>query len=241
MISVLTLQYEVQKQLNRIHTSLKKDVSAVDIDAAINKAKDYILERYSDLAEKNLYFENALKELEVFEKPLVKTKAGLKYDFFKLPDDYYRYLRVSAEGSCETCKEIKSIKTIDFMQQDDINEYLKDPFKSPSWNWRRGFINFTQDGLMFYHNNKYKIENLNLSYIKYVEDVAAPSLVNGNTYLKSDMITVVKNDQHLNLNPKNSLWRKIVDMAAIYIKKDLDDNFQGDVNTYLFSQNAGVN
>lgn len=240
MVNVNELIYEVEKQLHRIHSSLAKDITAVDIISYINQAKDIILERFDELIEKNKSFENHLNVLEVTDKLLDKIKSNKEYDVFKLPEDYYNYLRVKVYAYNDKCIEPQAIETLSYIQKDDVSESLKDPFRTPSWYWRRGFFNISSMGIMVYHNSKYLIDSVKLSYIKYLEDVQSVTAVGG-SYLKADGTTVAKMDKHLDLPRNGTLWRKIVDIAVVLIKRDLDDNFRENIDTYLFNQNVGIN
>lgn len=245
MVSIRELHYEFEKSKNRIHSGFEKDISAVDIDAYLNQAKDIVLERYDEIVEKNRKIESHLRVLEKESLPLKQIGndpiEGINY--YKLPSDYYNYLRLKNVLVCNTklgCNEPRLLLNKSYHQQDDINESLKDPFRKPSWNFLRGLYNFTNKGLEFHHGNQYEIKEITLIYVRYLADVAGPSMVKNEKYLKSDGITVLNKDINLDLPRNQTLWRKIVKIAVYLCMKDLDDNYKKEIDSFLFDQNIGV-
>ena len=227
--------------LHSMHTSLKKDVSSVDIDAYLNRAKDTILERYDELVEKNRTLENHLRVLEIHNKSLLLLQKTKDYNLYALPDNYYNYLRVigsACGGDCEIPDELLDIQ---YTQKDDLNESLRDPFRTPNWYWRRGIVNFVNEGLQFYHKGEYDVKDIKLSYIKHIPDVAAVTLCKGgDKILSSDGVTVLTSNRDLMLPRTGTLWRKIVQLAVFYIRKSIDDNYKADMDSILFSENLQI-
>jgi len=245
MVAIRELHYEFEIARNRIHAGLNKDISAVDVDAYLNQAKDIILERYDEIVEKNRKIESHLRTLEKESAPLKliggDSIEGINY--YELPSDYYNYLRVKHVLICNSelgCNEPKLLLNKSYHQQDDLNESYKDPFRKPSWNFSRGLYNFTSNGLEFHHGNKYEIKKLTLMYIRYISDVAGPTMVKQGVYLKSDGITVLNKDIDLDLPRNQTLWRKVVQIASYLCKKDLDNNYKEEIDSFLFNQNIGV-
>ncbi|MCA9747476.1 MAG: hypothetical protein KC414_00045 [Romboutsia sp.] len=240
MISVRTLHYEFEKACNRLHTAISKDIASVDIDAFLNQAKDIILERYDEIVEKNRVLENHLRVLEVIDISLDKEISKHNYTLYSLPKDYFNSLRLRVNACTDKCEEPQEIRTKKYSQQDDLDEALKDPFRKPDWYWRRGLWNIVGDKIQFFHDNKYDIKTLELTYIKYLEDVAYAEGCPDGKYLLSDGITVIKENKDLNLPRNGLLWRKIVEIAAYLYKKSVDDNYKVEMDSFLFNQNIGV-
>lgn len=242
MVSVLTLHYELELLLNRIHSGYSKDASAVDLDALLNNAKDILLERSAEIAEKNTTLESQIRNLEQLDIPLKSVSKSDLYDTFALPVDYYRSLRLDVRACTKDCPDpdIDEIVTKTWVQLDDLDELLKHPFKQPNWNWRRGAYNIASKGLVFYHKKAYEVKGIKLSYIKYIPNVAAPSLVKEGKYLASDRITVITDDLHLDLPEKGTLWRLVVQIAGYLYKKSVDDNYKVELESILFNQNIGI-
>ncbi len=93
---------------------------------------------------------------------------------------------------------------------------------------------------MYYHENAYKLDKVNMTYVKYLPDVHNVNTANG-PILDSDGITVIKENRHLQLPRNGTLWRKIVEIAVYLHAKSIDDNYRAELDSILFNQNYGVN
>lgn len=243
MIAITTLHNEVRLTLNLINNSWSTSINAIDIDSYINKAKDYIVHNYSKIVERDSTLETMLRELEVPYKDLrLKQESNKDYVLAKLPRDYHRYLSLKVIGEKECIKDSKPFICKDqiwntrYFQRNDVS--LNDINWEPSWNWRSGLYNFNEKGLYFYHNQKYKVDSIELTYIKTIPDVAAVSLVKNNKYVRSDGKTVTKDQGLLVTNP--FLWRKICDIASYYIRKDKDGKYREQIESVIFNENTAV-
>jgi glycine/serine hydroxymethyltransferase len=70
MIKVQKLHAELKRRLNRIFSDYHSHLSAVDVDAYINQAKEILLENYSTIVEKNRIISDRLRGLEIKNKKL---------------------------------------------------------------------------------------------------------------------------------------------------------------------------
>ena len=243
MISVKALHTEVRRSINLINSDWLKGINSVDLDGYLNKAKDYILHNYTRLAESSKEFENHLRELEILDKPLVIKNKTNNYILANLPVDYYDYLDVSIIGkkeikigdSVSTCTD--NIWNIRYFQKDDVS--LHDPNYAPSWEWRSGLYNFNREGLVFYHENKYDVQEVKMTYIKNIPDIAAPSLTPTKSYVKADGVAITK-DVDLEIS-STMLWRKICEVAEFYIKKDNNQNYPGTIDSIMFNERTAIN
>lgn len=238
MTSVKLLHETIRRSINSIDTAIGKRVSAQEVDTYINKAKDYILQNYSILAESSAVYEDHLRELEEVDVKLTVLNDGSEKTIVKLPDNYYKFLkvRVFAEAECygTTCKD--EITNMIYFQRDDVS--LNDPNYEPSWEWRRGLYNLTKNTIYLYHNSKYKISNVYLDYIKFIPNVAAPSYVPTKKYTTADGI-LYEEDVDLELS-STVLWRKICEIAEFYIKKDKLDNYQATLESIIFNETSAI-
>lgn len=242
MVSVKTLHTEIRRSINLINSDWLKGINSVDLDGYINKAKDYILHNYTRLAESSKEFENHLRELEILDKSLYIKNRNNNYILASLPLDYYDYLDVTifGEKKVETeegyidCKD--KIWNVRYFQKDDVS--LNDPNYAPSWEWRSGLYNFNKEGLVFYHENKYHVAEIKMTYIKNIPDVAAPSLTPTKSYVRSDG-REVREDIHLEIS-STMLWRKICEVAEFYIKKDNNQNYPSTLESIMFNEKTAT-
>ena len=235
MINVNTLHNEVRFNINLINSEFDQAVSTIDVDGALNRAKDYIIQNYSFLSEKSKFFEEALRELEVHNIELSFNKNENKYSVFSLPENYYTYLKVSAIGKKGDCNA--EIWNVHHKASDKIS--LFDPNFKPDFLWRTGLFNVANNDIYFYHNNDYSVLSLQLSYIRKLPDVANVTQTVGGFYEKADG-TIIKEDKHLEIS-STALWRKITELAAYYILKARLSTFQGTLEEILFHDSLGKN
>lgn len=235
MTSVLTLHNEVRFNINLINSEYDQAVSSIDIDSALNRAKDYVIQNYSFLTEKSKFFEEALRELEVHDEPLTEVSSNSKYTAFKLPSNYYTYLNVSVIGSKGDCKA--EIWNNYYKHSNKIS--LNDPNFEPDFFWRTGLYNIVVNNLHYYHNSSFDVDSLSISYIRNLSDVQAPSLTVGGFYEKADGSAITE-DKHLEIS-STALWRKMTELAAYYILKARVSTFQGTLEETLFHDSLGTN
>ena len=213
-IHVHTIHSEISAEINRLNSQFDQSVNAIDKDAAFNKAKDYILQNYAKIAERSKILEEHLREIEIPDVALTATtNQTLKYTSFTLPSNYYMWLDVSASATSLDGVCTDNIWNVSYKQHKDGS--LNNPMWAPSWEWRAGLFNLSSLGLMFYHNSEYTLNKVSLTYIKNIEDIAAPSLTTKGAYLASDG-TILTEDNHLEVS-STALWRKMCEIAAFYI------------------------
>jgi len=235
MISVLTLHDDVRRSINRINSDFDSSINSVDIDAYLNKSKDYLLENYSRLAERSKTFENMLKEIEVPDKSLkLVSSNNSEYITGILPDDYYDYLSVYAIAEKDNCRD--TIWNNSYFQRDDSS--LNDPNWEPSWEWRSGLYNISNLGIMFYHNSKYTVKEVRIAYIKSIPDVASPETVEGGVYKKADGTIITEAQDLIVTHP--IFWRKMCALAVYYIRVDLDSNYKQSIDEIMFNEHTTI-
>jgi len=235
MVNVNTLHNEVRFNINLINSEYDQAVSTIDIDGALNRAKDYIIQNYSFLSEKSKFFEEALRELEVHNTNLSFNRTEDKCSIFSLPENYYTYLKVGAVGQKGECKA--EIWNTYYKATDKISLY--DPNFKPEFLWRTGLFNIVDNDIYFYHNNDYNVLSLTLFYIRELPDVANATQTVGGFYEKADG-TIINEDKHLEIS-STALWRKITEVAAYYILKARVSTFQGTLEETLFHDSLGKN
>lgn len=235
MINVNTLHNEVRFNINLLNSEYDQAISTIDIDGALNRAKDYIIQNYSFLTERSKYFEEALRELEVHNVRLLKKDFNESYSIFTLPKNYYTHLKVDAIGEKNNCKV--NIWNVHHKAADKVSLY--DPNFKPDFLWRTGLFNIVENSLYFYHNSEYDVTNVILTYIRQLPDVANATQSVGGFYQKADG-TIIKKDRHLEIS-STALWRKITELAAYYILKARVSTFQGTIDEILFHDSLGKN
>jgi hypothetical protein len=235
MIKVNILHYNIKRQLNRFNSSYNKHISTIDIDAYINQAKEILLENLSAVITKNRTVSNNFKSLVIADYKLLPLNSNDQFTSFKLPEDHYYTLSANALASKSTCKENIFLHPIKYHK---VEESLRDPKWTPSFNWRESFYTEHLKNINCYHNKDFNYDSMNITYIKYIPDVANVSHVTNGVYIKADGSTISV-DKHLEIDSE-SVRRKLEDLAIMLIRRDMDENYKVNLETILFSDKAFI-
>lgn len=230
-IKVIKLHYEVKRKLNRINTSYSSNLSVVDLDSALNEAKDIVYENYAAILEKNTTIRNHMRELEVKGKALLPVAKFENYSAYRIPLDCYRLMRQVVVATRELCDSRSLI--VRMRQTDDVSEILVDPYRKPSFDYEETIADEAGSDVIVYKDSSFDLGELTIDYLKRLPDVAAPSLTKTGSYVNSEGDTLTE-DRDLIISSTN-LWRKIVDVATLIIQRDVSDvqGFQSQINKIL--------
>lgn len=221
---------------NHSNSEYLKKLSAAQRDIYLNEAKDLVFEYLVKAPEINPEVRNHLRQIERKEVKIpCNHVSGKKFAVAKLPTDYYRSLRQYAIVSREGCgdREI-AVRTL---LSDKLSESLKSPYWKPSYEYEETLADEGEDGIYIWHNDEFTVKYLILDYYRKVRDIAYPSGEAAGSYVNFNGQTVTQ-DVDFEID-STYLWRMIVDVAVLLIKRDNDDvtNFQTQLNTIIFKQN----
>lgn len=231
-----TIQYEVRKKINRINSDYAKTISVADLDAYINESKDLLYEKYAALVEINTTVRNHLIQLEKKKVPFKCVKVDDNCCFVKYPDELYRLLRQTLIATKDTCTEEREI-IIRIVQSDDLSESLKDPYWKPSWSYEETIADegsYNGDrGLFVYHNGDFIINTVYFDYLIKIPDIATPSNAVGGSYKNSAGVVINKDVDFM--VDSTYLYRKVVDVAELLIKKNISEvnDWQAQLNNIM--------
>jgi hypothetical protein len=260
MIKVSRLHEQVRVQLNAIDTNRYTALDAPNLDMFLNKAKDYLQINYKKLAEQSKEFEDILKEREETEERLVKNtvQTSTLFTSFILPNEYLMYLDIlpvakkkvrkvlpvldKSKDDNKTGEDIECTSFLlnnTFTRKNSMESIYLDTTTQPSWEWRRGSFNFDKNGLNYYHNNEYEVDQIFLSYIKRIPDVANVEDTMNGGYINDSQEAVAKNK---NLVIDNlTFFRKMVDIAVFYIRVAKEENYSKSIEEIMFNATTGIN
>jgi hypothetical protein len=238
MIKVQRLHFELKKRLNRIFSDNERALTAIDVDSYLNQAKEILLENYTAIVEKNRILSDRLRSLEIKNVKLEYISKNNKSYIFKLPSDHYTTLNRYAIGSTAGCNT-KSEIFVNNIFTHKIQESLRDPNTSPSFNWRETFSNEDNLGLHIYHNDVLEVDEVYIDYLKWIPDVAYYGGVANKLYINQDGDTITE-DLHLMIDDK-IIWIKIVDLAEYLVRKNFDENPQITMESILFNEKVYIN
>ena len=228
MIKSTKLQSEIVRRINRINSGAQRYVSPPEIDSYINEALWIFFENRAPLYKtSNL----AREELRVLEEKNICFSCQEFDDrsvYFTIPENYYKILRVESFIKCDECPLI-SANTQEILNH-DVSTILTDPNWAPSYNFAETYYEISGDKIIVYHNNAFEIDQVCIDYIRKPKPVYTPSLAYGGSYIdgNGDLISA---DSDLELDVE----RKIADLAALIISRDLTDvpEFQSQMEKIL--------
>lgn len=219
-IAATKLHYEVRRKINRINSDFSKSISVPDLDAYINEAKDLVYENFAVVFERNTTVRNHLRQLEVNNKCLACKNDAEDSCIVEYPKDFYRLTRQIAKATTDGCDSEREL-IIHITKQDKLSESLKDPYWDPDFFYEETLGDDEETGLRVYHNGKFDVKEVCISYLKIIPDIAAPSLVSSGSYTDPEGNTVSRNVDFI--VDSSFLWRKIVDVAVLGIQRDMSN------------------
>lgn len=215
------LQDEVRRKLNRINSEYGRTIDVSTMDAILTEAYHLYVENRLLVFELNSNVRNELRQLEIKNHPITPSifKQDNKIYVAKYPKDYLKGTRLYVKSSKESCGE-KELKGI-IVQTDDLNEALRDPFYSPSFEFEEVLYDEGHDGIYIYTDGSFRVSSVIIDYIKRPNTIRTPSIAPGGYYIDSDG-SKITSDVNLELDSAFQM-RKIVDIAALIALRDLGD------------------
>lgn len=231
MIPATRLIYEVTKKLDRLNSHRLKAARIEDKCSALSEAQRFLFkDRVSHFEENNRY----RQELRLFEKKEVRfERLSITPDYttFKIPDDFYRDLRMRVVASKEPCG--KKYITVTKFETDDLNRGVYDnTFWKASYEWE--IVAGDEGGGMIYIYNStaFNVDDLIVDYIFPPDDIHCPSLTGG-SYQDADG----------KIQTKDSGWAwdqtydEGVNLAVLYLTRDFGDANDFTIQSQTISQN----
>lgn len=212
------MHYDVRRKINRINSNAGRYLSVPEIDQYLTEAYRLYFENRAAVAEKNPLVRNDLRPFEVKKKQLTFKKKDSQCVVAEFPTDFYQRLRVSitATSECSTAKEF----IVHGIESDDISEAYASPMWWPSWAWEETFMDEARDGLYIFVKD-FEVETVSLDYLRAPKKITAPSLLESGSYIDPDGVSVTQ-DLGLEIDTTFAA-RKITDIAALMIERDLSD------------------
>ena len=105
-------------------------------------------------------------DLQILLKPedLKLTDKGIFYQTEKLPDDYGWFKTVTVMGEKDGCTS--QILDIHHIEEANVNDWLNDWSKSPSFEFRQCFYTFSGNTIKVYTNNEFSVSRITLIYYR---------------------------------------------------------------------------
>lgn len=185
----------------------------------INQAIIKFIEATIKLAETDLIKRNDIRILEKKNVSFKLSEAKDNYNIYEVPEDYFVPLRRIIKAEKEGCG-VKVFPPI-VAQSDDLSYMTTNLYWKPNFGWEQSVCDEGEKGIYVWHNNDFKIKELNVDYYRKHITFDCPSLADGGKYLRGGDTKMVEKDTHLEL-PDNTL-SKIIQIADILAQSNQGD------------------
>lgn len=231
MIPAKQLLSELDRRLHRVDSEYSGTLSVQQKDSYLNEGLIVWFENRVALSKVNSAIRNDLRQFEKKKVRLSPSKEEEDCAFFKFPEGYYQLLRQRAYATKGDCPERKLI--VHIVSNDDLEESLINPDRSPSYDWEETLADEAGDGLYVFHNGDFEINSLEIDYYKKPSRIYNGTSAPGGFYIDATG-RVIDFDQGLEIDSTYA-WRKIVDIAALAAQRDLSDfpEYQSQVSKIL--------
>jgi hypothetical protein len=165
----LTIKLKIAQRLNKLASFDYDNIQNWQIAEAFNKGTVSWCRR--QLHGTNLtktgdeQTKRRIDDLQVLLKDLVSpaVKKDKFYDF-AIPSDYFEYKRVGIKATSDCCEANDFV--VYLVEEANIDLYLKDPNKNPSFKWRETFCTMLGNTIKVFTNNNFDISEVSLTYYK---------------------------------------------------------------------------
>lgn len=166
-----TIQLKVQQRLNKLASSDYDNIEVWQIVEAFNKGQvAWCRRNLHGLNVKQTGDEQSKRRIDdlqviLTEIPINLVKEDLYFRSGELPDNYFEWKRISADGGTDCCDKPKRM-VIYLDAEANVDELLRDNIKKPSLSWGETFCTLKDNMVRVYTNNEFDITNARLSYYR---------------------------------------------------------------------------
>jgi hypothetical protein len=216
MVKSTLLQSEFARRFNRINSGSSRYISPPEVDSFLNEAIQAIFENRAPLYKTSSLAREELRVLEEKNKCFECQEYDDRSVYFKIPEKFYKLLRVEASIKCDDCPEIRA-RTQE-LKNHEIYDALNDVNWEPSYSYSETYFEISKDIIIVYHKGKFDVTKVCIDYLRRPTLIATPSMAYGGSYINGsgELISV---DVNLEL-PE---YRKIVDLAVLIASRDITD------------------
>lgn len=192
-----------QVELNKVDTEDNIDISPGEFVLIYNKWQNKWFEK--QYRNKSTRYVDDVQQLINTDKILEKSSTNEDFSEFKLPSDYFDYIRSNSIGSTDSCKrnlyniEVKII---------NLDLYLNDEYHSPSFEYKQTIVFIASDKIRAYKKG-FEIDNLLLTYYRY------PKQIDIEGYIRIDQTESTNIDPELSDNYVD----EIIDMCVTDVQR----------------------
>ncbi len=208
--------YDFKKKMNKIDSQQYKNLKVIEIDWVLREAEDIFIKMVAEPRKFNhLGFERNQRTRDDIRTIVVNESCSVvTNNIATLPVDYMFFLRGNVDMTKGPCAGVKG--KVHVQQHDDSFE--DSPFDRSSFGWREVNALFTEQGVKFYTDGPFTVDNFCLSYIRkpaYIHNASATA--NGQYMdLSGTLLT-----GSVNCELPEHTHREIVDIAVLITTGEL--------------------
>lgn len=169
-----TIVLKVSQRLNKLSSNDYANIQPWQIIEAFNKGQvDWIRRNgrgtnlYKEGAEQSIRRIDDLQKILKDSPNLTVTDKGIYFEtnVTAWPADYCQFSRINCLVTSDCCPTPKLME-VWLGEEANVNEYMKDRFRRPNYEWGETFGIMKGNKLLVYHDNKFDIDTLNLVYYR---------------------------------------------------------------------------
>jgi hypothetical protein len=179
------LQLKIKQRLNKLSSMDYDNIECWQVQEAFNKAQlEWVRRQLNGI---NLKREGAeqsvtkVDDLQVLleEEPLNGFTYARYFESEQLPENYMRFIKVSARCQSDCCPDRKL--TVNLIEEANADSYLTDVFSKPSFEWGETFCTMMGNRVRIYTDGQFTLVKPILSYYRKPKEVLFSSCVNPST------------------------------------------------------------
>lgn len=221
-MTIKDMHYDVKKKLNKIDSQQYRNLRIPEIDWSLNEAAELFVKMIAEPRLKNhLGFETSQRSIDDIRTIVVNPDINgsplpINNNVATLPDNYWHYLKGHVMMDKGNCTDVKG--RVFIRQHDD--EFEESPFDNSSFEWRTVNAVFFEDGVKFYNDSSFEVDEFFMSYIRRMEYMHNAEDFGAGQYNLPDGTPLV-GSQDCEL-PEHT-HREIVDIAVLIITGELEN------------------
>jgi len=222
-----TIQLKIQQRLNKIASSDYDNIEVWQIVESFNKGQVQWLRRnLHGLNVKQTGDEQSKRRIDdlqtiLTEIEILLIKRDLYFESEDLPENYFEWKRISANGDTGCCEKPKRM-VIYLDAEANVDELLRDNIKKPSLPWGETFCTLIDNKVRVYTNNEFDIVDARLTYYRQPIRIEIAGTIDPYTQLLSPV--------DVECEFKDDIIELFVDEAAKILA--------GDIESFNISQQA---
>lgn len=201
----------IKQRLQKQDTNFNSNILDEEFEDAINKAvSDWVRRQhhgFNFFKEADEQTEQRVDDLQILltDRKISMNDRGIYSETSRFPIDYRYYKRLTPYVSKGNCKKV-IIKSL-FVEESNIDDYLKDWTFKPSFDFEETFHTLVHNKFRVYHNKDFTVDEVLLTY-----------------YRNPSHISCLKRDYDVAWEWKDDVAELIIDEAVKILAGDIENS-----------------